>query len=136
MSLRARERCRLSAIQAGLRHSDPRLASLFATFSRLMREEEMPHIERLRVRADRFTARGKCLRMAVLSRLRVILIAPVALAATAGSLLIGGWSSGPGACKAAPTTAHHSHGLAASTRKRPALTLCQSTPWRPVMAGH
>ncbi len=130
MSLPARQRRRLSGIQGALDRSDPRLASLFATFTQLTCEEEMPHIERLRVRADRFTARGRHARMAVLSRLRIILITPVALAATAGALLIGGWSSIPGACKAAPATAHSSHGR---TPARSRLALCQSTSWRPAM---
>src|SRR5260370_1385048 len=84
MSLPARERRRLNGIQGALDRSDPRLASLFATFSRLTREEDMPPVERLRVRADRFAARGKYMKRAVLGRLRLILIAPVALAATAG----------------------------------------------------
>lgn len=135
MSLPARERRRLRGIQGALDHSDPRLTSLFATFSRLAREEEMPHFERLRVRADWITGRGRYLRMAVVSRLRIILFTPVALAATAGALLIGGWSSGPGACKAAPAMAHSSHGRAPSAHVRPALANCQSTPLRPVMAG-
>ncbi len=134
MSLPARERRRLSGIQVALDRSDPRLASMFATFSRLTLDEEMPHLERLRVRADRFSARRMRVRMAVLSRLRIILIAPVALAATAGALLIGGWSSSPGACKAAPAAAHSSHGRALA-RSRP--TLCHSTFRSPVMiAGH
>ncbi|HUK70759.1 MAG TPA: hypothetical protein VLW50_18705 [Streptosporangiaceae bacterium] len=140
MSLRARERRRLRDIQGALGHSDPQLASVFAIFSQLAREEEMPGLERLRVRADRFTAQRANMRMAVLSRLRIILITPVALAATAGALLVGGWSSGPGTCKAAPAMTHSSHGRAPSTRLRPtrlrpATARCQSTPWRPVMAG-
>ncbi len=69
MSLPARERRRLSGIQCALDRSDPRLASLFATFSRLTQEEEMPHFERLRVRADRFAARGKYLKLAVPRRI-------------------------------------------------------------------
>src|SRR5260370_18923633 len=94
MSLPARERRRLNGIQGALERSDPRLAALFATFSRLTREEDMPPVERLRVRADRFAARGKYMKRAVLGRLRLILIAPVALAATAGALLRGGWARG------------------------------------------
>jgi len=130
MSLPARERRRLSGIQCALDRSDPRLASLFATFSRLTQEEEMPHFERLRVRADRFAARGKYLKLAVLGRMRLILIAPLALAATAGALLIGGWSSNPGACKATPATAHSSHG-GPPARARQAL--CLSRAWHPAM---
>ncbi len=134
MSLPARERRRLSGIQCALDRSDPRLASLFATFSRLTREEEMPHFERLRVRADRFAARGKQIKLAVLGRMRLILIAPLALAATAGALLIGGWSGNPGACKAtAAATAHSSHG---GPPARAPQALCLSRAWHPAtMAG-
>jgi hypothetical protein len=134
MSLPARERRRLSGIQCALDRSDPRLASLFATFSRLVRDEEMPHFERLRVRADRLAARGKSVRVAVFGRMRLILIAPLALAATAGALLIGGWSNAPGACRATPATAHSSHG-GPPARARQAL--CLSRAWHPaMMVGH
>ncbi len=109
MSLPARERRSLSGIQVGLGRSDPHLVSLFATFSRLTREEEMPHIERLRVRVDRVTERGRQLRRNVFTRIRLIIIAPVALAATCAALLIGGWSSGPSACKVKPVTTHSLH---------------------------
>jgi hypothetical protein len=132
MSLRARERRRLSGIQGALARSDPELVSLFATFSRLVREDEMPRIEGLRQRVDRLTARGKRLRTAALSRLRVIVIAPVALGAAAAALLIGGWSSTPGTCKATP--AAHSSPRRASALPR--LSLC--TPvmsWRPIIVG-
>ncbi len=133
MSLPARERRRLHGIQITLDRSDPRLASLFATFSRLAQEEEMPNIERLRVRADRLAARGRNFQTAVLSRLRVILITPVALVATAAALLIGGWSGGPGACKATPAASH------SAQRRAPALPLidlCQSTFMRAPVFGH
>ena len=134
MSLPARERRRLSGIQCALDRSDPRLASLFATFSRLTRDEEMPHFERLRVRADRLAARGKNIRLAVFSRMRLILIAPLALAATAGALLIGGWSNNPSACRATPAAAHSSHG-GPPARARQAL--CLPRTWHPaMMAGH
>ena len=134
MSLPARERRRLSGIQGALDRSDPRLASLFATFSQLAREEEMPHSERLRVRVDRFAARGRHIRVAMLGRLRIILITPVALAAAAAALLIGGWSGSPGACKARPATAHSSHGRTPAPAR---LAMCQTTGWRPaMMPGH
>ncbi len=133
MSLPARERRRLSGIQASLNRSDPELASLFATFSQLSEEEEMPHLERLRVRVDRLTTRGRQLRRSALSRLRVILIAPVALAATCAALLIGGWSSGPNACKARPAAAHSLHrGAPAPARA----ALCPPLFLRAGMAGH
>jgi hypothetical protein len=132
MSLPARERRRLNGIQTALDHSDPRLASLFATFSRLVQDEEMPNMERLRIRADRLAARGKHVQTAVLSRLRVILITPVALVAAAAALLIGGWSGGPGACKAAPAASHSSLRRAPA---RPLIPLCQSTLLQPAIVG-
>src|SRR6266699_5526572 len=105
MSLPARERRRLVVIQSVLHRSDPRLVSLFAIFSRLVQEEEMPPMERLRVRVDRLTARARDMRSMVLSRLRLILITPVALVAAAAALLVLGWSGGPGACKATTSAA-------------------------------
>lgn len=117
MSLTARERRRLIGIQGVLDRSDPRLVSLFTIFSRLTHEEEMPHMERLRVRADRLAARGRKARTAFTSRLRVILITPVALVATAAALLVGGWSGGPGACKVTTSASQSSH------RRTPALPL-------------
>lgn len=109
MSLPARERRCLSGIEAALDRSDPRLVSLFATFSRLSRQEEMPPMERLRVRVDYATERGRRLRKAALSRLRLIIIAPVAMVATCTALLIGGWSSGPNPCKMRPAASHSLH---------------------------
>jgi hypothetical protein len=117
MSLPARERRRLVGIQGMLDRSDPRLVSLFAIFSRLVQEEEMPPMERLRVRADRLTARARSVRTAIFGRLRLIVITPVALVAAAAALLIGGWSGGPGACKAT-TAASQS-----AVRRAPALPL-------------
>src|SRR6266542_2983307 len=99
MSLPARERRSLSGIQVGLGRSDPHLVSLFATFSRLTREEEMPHIERLRVRVDRVTERGRQFRRNVFTRIRLIIITQVVLSAICAALLIISWRSGPSTCK-------------------------------------
>jgi len=150
MSLCTRERRSLWGIQDALDRSDPRLASLFTIFFRLTQEEEMPDNEQLRVRIDRLTARGRRIKTAALSRLRVIMVAPVALAVTVAALLIGGWWSGsPAACKATPaasnTRSWHGRswpgrswqdrswpGRATSTRLWPAV--CQLT-WRPAMAA-
>jgi hypothetical protein len=132
MSLPARERRRLSGIQAMLNRSDPQLVSLFATFSRLSQEEEMPPIERLRVRVDRLRTRTQHVRRMALTRFRLILIAPVALAATCAALLIGGWSNGPNTCKARPAFAHSMH------RNAPGLTqgpLCRPLLMRAGVAG-
>jgi hypothetical protein len=122
MSLPARERRHLVVIQGMLNRSDPRLVSLFTIFSRLALEEEMPHLERLRVRADRMTAHARRMRGAVFSRLRLIVITPVALVAAAAALLIGGWSGGPGACKATTAASQSAH------RRAPALPLAPLCP--------
>ena len=136
MSLRSRERRILNGIQGALGTSDPQLASLFATFSRLMCDEEMPHLEQLRVRIDRLAARGRRARKAVARRLRVIVIAPVALTAAAVALMLGGWSSSPGACKAGIATVHAASRAPARPPARARLGSCQSTWLRPAVAGH
>ena len=154
MSLRTRERRSLWGIQDALDRSDPRLASLFTIFFRLTQEEEMPDNEQLRVRVDRLTARVGHVKMAAVSRLRVIMIAPVALAVTVAALLIGGWSGSPAMCKATPAASNTRlwqgrswqgrswpgrswqdrswPGRTTSARLWPAV--CQS-PWRPAMAA-
>jgi hypothetical protein len=160
MSLCTRERRSLWGIQDALDRSDPRLASLFTIFFRLTQEEEMPDNEQLRVRVDRLTARGRHIKMAALSRLRVIMIAPVALAVTVTALLIGGWSGSPAACKAAPAASNTRSwqgrswpvrswpvrswpGRSWQDRSQPGRTttsarlwpaVCQM-PWRPAMAA-
>lgn len=50
MGLPARQRKTLDKIEGGLRGSDPRLAAMFAIFTRLAQDEEMPRIEELRHR--------------------------------------------------------------------------------------
>ena len=159
MSLRTRERRSLWGIQDTLDRSDPRLASLFTIFFRLTQEEEMPDNERLRVRVDRLTARVRHIKMAAVSRLRVIMIAPVALAVTVAALLIGGWSGSPAVCKATPAASNtllwqgrswpgrswpgrSSPGRSWQDRSWPGRTtsarlwpaVCQ-LPWRPAMAA-
>jgi predicted transcriptional regulator len=51
VGLPASQRRILEKIEHALRGSDPRLTSLFAIFSRLTRDEEMPAIEQLRALA-------------------------------------------------------------------------------------
>lgn len=134
MSLRARERRRLSRIQGALDRSDPQLVSLFVTFSRLTREEEMPYVERLRVRVDRLTAQGKRMRLVTFSRMRMIVITPVALVAAAAALLIGGLTSNAGTCKAT-LAATHSADRRVPVRARVAICPPVPIPWHPAMAG-
>jgi hypothetical protein len=132
MSLRPRERRRLSGIQGTLGRCDPGLVSLFAIFSRLAQGEEMPAAERLRVRVDRLAARGRGLPRLALSRLRIIVIAPVALGAAAAALLLGGWSGNPGTCKAMAAA----HSALRGAPVPPRLSFCPPVmPWRPAIAG-
>jgi hypothetical protein len=59
MSLSAHEQQALDGIAAGLAHSDPRLASLLATFSKLSSGEEIPAREKVRVARWNFLRRAR-----------------------------------------------------------------------------
>jgi hypothetical protein len=93
MSLSAHEQQALDGIAAGLAHSDPRLASLLATFSKLASGEEMPAREKVRVarwniliRARRMYERMGLKQAALLLSLLVgIVLVLVALAASHGA---------------------------------------------------
>jgi hypothetical protein len=95
MGLPASQRRILEEIEETLRDSDPRLTSLFTIFTRLNSDEEMPRIEELCARAAlisgrirfRLAAAGRWL--GARPRLRNALIFPMAMAAMAGTLLIG-----------------------------------------------
>jgi hypothetical protein len=52
VSLPASQRRILEKIEYALRGSDPRLTAMFAIFSRLTRDEEIPRVEQLRARAE------------------------------------------------------------------------------------
>jgi hypothetical protein len=87
MGLPARQRRRLENIEHKLRSSDPRLASMFAIFGRLTRDEDMPRIEELRHRAAMLALRMRMWLAAVWSRLsfaRRRAGAPVAVGARTG----------------------------------------------------
>ena len=108
MSLPASQQRMLDRIDRMLRDSDPRLAALFAIFTRLTWDEEMPRIEQVRARLTRIggwiTRRTGPVRRRtprVPRRLKAILFFPAALAAVACALLIG--SSGPAAHRCAST---------------------------------
>ena len=55
MSLPASQQRMLDRIDRMLRDSDPRLAALFAIFTRLTWDEEMPRIEQIRARLTRIS---------------------------------------------------------------------------------
>jgi Protein of unknown function (DUF3040) len=108
VSLPASQQRTLNRIERMLRDSDPRLAALFAIFTRLTWDEEIPRIEQVRARLTRiggwFARRTEPVRRRtprVPRRLKAILFFPAALAAVACALLIG--SSGPAAHRCAAT---------------------------------
>ena len=108
MSLPASQQRTLNRIDRMLRDSDPRLVALFAIFTRLTWDEEIPGIEQIRARLTRiggwFARRTEPVRRRtprVPRRLKAILFFPAALAAVACALLIG--SSGPAAHRCAAT---------------------------------
>ena len=74
MGLPARQRRVLVRIESTLRGSDPRLAALYAIFSRLTRDEEMPRIEQVRYGVRRAAARIGRLPGAVAARTRIRLV--------------------------------------------------------------
>src|SRR5215470_4516001 len=57
MSLRPKEQQALASIEDGLAGSDPKLASLLATFARLASDEEMPVREKIRATRHRAARR-------------------------------------------------------------------------------
>jgi hypothetical protein len=60
MSLSAWEQQALDSIKEGLARSDPRLAALLATFTRLGSDEEMPVREKIRAGSWRAVGRRRC----------------------------------------------------------------------------
>jgi hypothetical protein len=108
VSLPASQQRVLNRIDRMLRDSDPRLVALFSIFTRLTWDEEMPRIEEVRARLDRFggwiarctePVRRRIPRPS--DRVKAILFFPAALAAVACALLLG--SSGPAAHRCAAT---------------------------------
>jgi hypothetical protein len=59
MSLSAKHRRTLDTIESALRGSDPGLIALFAVFTRLNVDEEMPRIEQVRRRLGQLPRRGR-----------------------------------------------------------------------------
>lgn len=60
MTLSAWEQQALDSIQDGLASSDPRLAALLTTFTRLVSDEEMPVREKIRARSRRALCHSSC----------------------------------------------------------------------------
>jgi hypothetical protein len=124
MGLPARQRKVLDSIESALHRSDPRLASLFAIFTRLNRDEEMPRLEQVRARAvllfaglrrrtlwinRRARAASQWLAAPQRARLRAALFFPFAMAVMASAILIGSVLPGGVRCSAAASAAGSSH---------------------------
>ena len=107
MSLPASQQHALDAIDDGLQHGDPRLARMFAVFTRLTRLESMPTRETLPPRQwwthGRWPARPRGPQRSLAGRLLV----PVLLAA-ALSLLIMSILANPSASRRGCSAAHSS----------------------------
>lgn len=110
MSLPASQRRVLEKIEIALRRSDPRLAAIFATFSRLNRHEEMPRMEQLRARAARLTGRlsgqGRGPAPGRPAWLRVTVLFPAVLVAVVSAAVIGAGFPGRANCVATNRSAH------------------------------
>jgi hypothetical protein len=120
MSLPAGQQRMLDGIEDWIRAHDSRLASLFATFTRLTRHEEMPGFEQLplprrsRVRSRQRPGRAPGPRAGGLGgRVRWLALVPVALVAVASAFVIGlAVVSSPGQCGSG--VAAHGTGSAAA----------------------
>jgi Protein of unknown function (DUF3040) len=105
VGLSARQERALEDIESALRASDPKLAALYTTFTRLASGEEMPRVEQLRYRAGRMLGglrRFACVVLAtVLLRRKphqrsAVLFFPLALTVVAMSFVSVRPSSSPG----------------------------------------
>jgi hypothetical protein len=101
MGLPVRQRRVLERIESALRGSDPKLAALYAIFTRLTRDEEMPKVEQLRHRALLVlawlrlipAAIGARLHFRLLPRQRAVLFFPLAIALAVTSIVFAARSS-------------------------------------------
>ena len=108
MTLPARQQRTLGRIERRLGDSDPRLRSLFAIFTRLTHEEEMPRMEEVKARLTRISGwigrRTAPVRRRIprpSDRVKAVLFFPAALAAVICALLIG--AGGPTVQRCATT---------------------------------
>jgi hypothetical protein len=125
MGLPVRQRRVLDRIECTLRGSDPRLAALYAIFSRLTRDEEMPRIEQVRYGVRRamskvghiFAAITARRHIRLLPRQPVVLLLPLVLALAVVSIVLVA-RAGPG-CEPVRQTATI-HAVARTGTCRPA----------------
>ncbi len=95
MSLPAGQQRILDAIAGALQVRDPRLAGMFAVFTRLTRAEPMPASESIDGGRLRRAARRLRQEVAPPGRLRALVIIPVVLAAIAALIALGPVSGSP-----------------------------------------
>jgi hypothetical protein len=96
VGLPARQEKVLESIETELRESDPKLAGLYATFTRLTTGEEMPKFEQLRRRAGRVLASLRRFPIVLIGALllrrhrqrSVVLFLPLALAVVSATILL------------------------------------------------
>lgn len=128
MGLPARQERVLESIESALRESDPKLAALYATFTRLTSNEEMPKLEHLRHRADRMLAglrrfAGVLVGALLLRRPRqrsVVLFLPLAVAVVLTSILFAVRSGNSPGCTTVRSVA--------ATRNENRSQLCTQVP--------
>jgi hypothetical protein len=146
MSLADREQQILDGMETALQAGETRLTSMFAIFTRLSRDEEIPGTEELAVRSRRprswlrapraagryprnawwrSTSRARWAAGRPAAKLRAIALIPVALAAIASVVLLGVSTASVRLCR--PVNAVHTSGLALSRART-----CQPSPPVPV----
>jgi hypothetical protein len=124
MSLSAHEQQALDGIAAGLAHSDPRLASLLATFSKLASGEEMPAREKVRVaRWNTLTCTHRMYQRVGFKRVALVLWLVIGIVLVLVALAVSHGATGKGCARSWPTACAgavpvHSFGLAHSTAAR------------------
>jgi hypothetical protein len=147
MSLPARQERVLGRIEHSLYAGDPRLRSMFATFTKLTRGQEMPRLEQLESRLwplrnwrQRLTRRGREGRAASSAgsmdapgvRMRAILLVPVMLAALAAAVFLGMGGRTVSGCEPA---ARPQHSTSAPGRPRACLPVRQPLAYQRVPRG-
>ena len=125
MSLPARQQRVLGRIEHSLHADDPRLRSMFATFTKLTRSQQMPRLEQLESRSwplrswlKRLTRRRREGRAASGAgsthapgvRMRAILLVPVMLAALAAAVFLGLGGRSVSGCGPAARPQHSASG--------------------------
>jgi hypothetical protein len=142
MSLAAREQQILDGMETALQAGETRLTSMFAIFTRLSRDEEIPGTEELAARSRRprswlkapratgrhprnawwrSTSRARWATGRPAAKLRAIALIPAALTAIASAVLLGVSTAGVRSCR--PVNAAHTSGPALSQART-----CQPSP--------